>query len=107
MRLLLDECMPRRFGRALAEHDVESVQSMRWRGVSNGALLSRIRNAGFDVFITVDKGIPFQQNLRDLPFAVIVLRARTNDAGVLMQLLPRVRQALENIVRGSVVVIKA
>jgi predicted nuclease of predicted toxin-antitoxin system len=41
MKLLLDECMPRRFGRALLrEHEVETIQSMRWRGLKNGALLS-------------------------------------------------------------------
>jgi predicted nuclease of predicted toxin-antitoxin system len=106
MRLLLDECMPRRFGRALAEHEVESVQSMRWRGVSNGALINRISNARFDVFITVDKGIPFQQNLRDLPFAIIVLRAHTNDAGVVMQFVPRVREILKTIVKGAVIVVE-
>lgn len=74
MRLLLDECMPRRFGCALAEHHVATVQSMRWRGLRNGALLNRAR-AEFDVFITVDRGIPFQQNLRNETLAIIVLRA--------------------------------
>ena len=62
MKLLLDECMPRRFGRALSEHEVETLQSMRWRGLKNGALLNRARDR-FEVFITVDKGIPHQQNL--------------------------------------------
>jgi hypothetical protein len=106
MRLLLDECMPRRFGRALTEHEVESVQSMQWRGVKNGALLQRIRNHSFDVFITIDRGIPSQQNLRDLSFATIVIRARTNDAEVIVSLVPRVREALQTIRPGDLVVLQ-
>lgn len=105
MRLLLDECMPRRFGRALAEHQVATVQSMRWRGLRNGALLNRARTA-FDVFITVDRGIPFQQNLRNETLAIIVLRALSNDAEVLMALLPQVRTALSQIKAGEVIVVQ-
>jgi hypothetical protein len=107
MRLLLDECMPRRFGRALAdEHDVATVQSMRWRGVKNGALLNRIRTAQFEVFITVDRGIPFEQNLRNLEFAILVLQAPSNDTDVLLEMLPAVRAALATIDRGQVVVVR-
>lgn len=99
--------MPRRFGRALAgEHEVATVQSMRWRGVQNGALLIRIRDARFDVFVTVDRGIPFQQNLRNLEFAILVLRAPSNDTDVLLELLPRVRQTLAAIMPGQVVVLE-
>lgn len=106
MRLLLDECMPRRFARALADHDVKTVQSMRWGGVSNGALLRRISTEGFDVFITVDRGLPFQQNLRDLTFAIIVLRAVSNDTDVLLVLLPQLRVVLETIQAGDLIVIE-
>lgn len=106
MRLLLDECMPRRFARLLSEHSVETVQSMRWRGVANGALLNRIRAHGFDVFITVDRGLPLEQNITNLPFAIVILRARSNDADVLLELLPKLRAALENIQHGAVSVVQ-
>jgi len=104
MRLLLDECMPRRFGRALTEHHVATVQSMRWRGLKNGALLQRARGE-FDVFITVDRGIPHQQNLKNETLAIIVLRAFSNDAEVLMALLPKTREVLRSIQPGEVVVV--
>ena len=105
MRLLLDECMPRRFGRALSEHDVATVQSMRWHGLKNGALLNRARGQ-FDIFITVDRGIPHQQNLTNESLAIIVLRAFSNDAEVLMALLPKVREVLGRIGPGEVVVVE-
>jgi uncharacterized RmlC-like cupin family protein len=97
--------MPRRFGRALPEHQVATVQSMRWRGLKNGALLHRAR-AEFDVFISVDRGIPHQQNLRNETLAIIVLRAFSNDAEVLMALLPQVREVLSRIKTGEGVVVE-
>ncbi|HUP62279.1 MAG TPA: hypothetical protein VNA69_17880 [Thermoanaerobaculia bacterium] len=96
--------MPRRFGRALSEHEVESVQSMHWRGLKNGALLARARGQ-FDVFITADRGIPFQQNLRGVSLSIIVLRAASNDTDVLLQLLPKVRAVLARIKPGEVVML--
>lgn len=97
--------MPRRFARALSEHAVETVQSMRWRGVSNGALLNRISAHGFDVFITVDRGLPFEQNVANLPFAIVILRARSNDADVLLELLPKLLAALDSVQRGEVIMV--
>jgi len=97
--------MPRRFGRALTEHEVETIQSMRWTGLANGALMNRARDR-FDVFITVDRGIPHQQNLRKERLALIVIHAVRNDAEVLMQFIPRVREALTTIQPGDVVIIE-
>jgi predicted nuclease of predicted toxin-antitoxin system len=105
MRLLLDECMPRRFARGLAEHHVATAQSMGWRGIKNGALLNRARRE-FDVFITVDRGIPHEQNLAKETLSIIVLRAWTNDVEILMGLLPKVREVLTRIQPGEIVVIE-
>ena len=98
--------MPRRFGRALSgEHEVATVQYMRWRGVKNGALLALARDR-FDVFITVDRGIPHEQNLRNETLAIIVLRAPTNDVEMLMNLVPKVREQLHGIRAGQVVIVQ-
>ena len=66
MRLLLDECVPRRLGRHLAPHEFQTVQQAGWGGLKNGALLARAAES-FDVFVTVDQGIRYQQNLGDCP----------------------------------------
>lgn len=105
MRILLDECVPRVLCRELPEHQCTTVPQMRWRGLANGALMNHARNAGFDVLITVDKGIPKQHNVRNLPVALIVMRAYSNDLDVLMPLLPRLRDVLTTIERGHVVII--
>ena len=60
MRLLLDECVPARLQRALPSHQVSTVTQEGWSGFKNGKLLA-LAAARFDVFITVDKNLPYQQ----------------------------------------------
>lgn len=74
MRILLDESLPRPLSRLLAEHYVQTVPQMGWTGLSNGALLRRAADL-FDVVVTADQNIEFQQNLGELPIAVVVLLA--------------------------------
>lgn len=99
MRVLLDECAPRRLQRELPGHDVRTVAEMGWGGVKNGALLQRAA-AEFDVFLTVDQNVRYQQNLSALPIPVIVLIAASNDIDVLRLLMPKVRELLPNIQAG-------
>ena len=99
MRVLLDECAPRRLQRELPGHDVRTDAEMGWGGVKNGALLQRAA-AEFDVFLTVDQNVRYQQNLSALPIPVIVLIAASNDIDVLRLLMPKVRELLPNIQAG-------
>ena len=93
MRLLLDESVPVKFRRSLPNHDVRTVVEMGWSGVKNGKLLALAAN-GFDAFVTVDKNLPYQQNLTTLPVAVIVLDAVSNELPALHPLLPALERAL-------------
>ncbi len=86
MRLLLDESIPVKFRRLLPNHDVRTVVEMGWSGVKNGKLLALAAADGFDVFVTVDKNLPYQQNLTTLPVAVIVLDAVSNELPALQPL---------------------
>ena len=87
MRLLLDESVPSRLRRALPDHEVRTVGEMGWSGVKNGKLLALAATA-FDAFVTVDKNLPYQQNLSSLPVAVIVLDARSIELPALLPLVP-------------------
>ena len=79
MRILLDECLPARLRRDFPGHEVSTVPRAGWAGINNGQLLRLIAGSGkFDVFLTMDKSLPQQQPLKDLPFAVVVLRAKSN-----------------------------
>ena len=106
MRLLLDECVPKRLGRLLAPHDVQTVQHAGWSGIKNGALLARAAES-FDVFVTVDQGIRYQQNLVGLKIAVVALAARSNNIDDLEPLIPRLLGALEGARPGEVIRVAA
>ena len=79
MRILLDECLPKDLARELPGHVVKTVPQAGWAGISNGKLLRIIADSGkFDVFLTVDKRLPQQNKISLLPYAVVVLRAKSN-----------------------------
>lgn len=96
MRLLLDESVPRRLRRSLPNHHVKTVVEMGWGGIKNGKLLS-LAAAEFDAFLTVDKNLQYQRNLADLPIAVVVLDARSNELPALLPLIPRLEEVLAGI----------
>ena len=78
MRLLLDECVPRPLLRDLAGHDAHHVVDMGWSSKRNGELLKLMLSDRFDALLTVDRNLPFQQNLRASGIGVVVVVARTN-----------------------------
>lgn len=100
--MLLDECVPRKLKRDLPGHDVQTVTEKGWSGIKNGPLLRRAAQE-FDVFLTVDQGVEYQQNLVGLDLAIIVMVAAANDIDDLRPLMPRVREALTNISSGSII----
>ena len=101
MRIFLDECIDWRLARDIAGHDVSSAQQMGWAGLKNGELLARVA-AQFDVFLTVDRNLSFQQNLPALDIAVVVLRSRSNRLADLQRLMPELLSALSSAPRRTV-----
>jgi predicted nuclease of predicted toxin-antitoxin system len=102
MRLLLDECVPKRLKRELRGHEARTVQDLGWAGIKNGALL-RLANGQFDVLLTVDQGIEYQQNLSGLSISVVVMMAPSNDVDDLRPLLPAVEQARATLRPGEII----
>ncbi len=102
MRLLLDECVPKRLKRELLGHEVQTVQDMGWAGIENGALL-KLADGQFDALLTVDQGIEYQQNLSGLRITVVVMLAASNDVDDLRPLLPAVERALTSLRTGETV----
>ena len=79
MRVLLDECLPKDLAGELRGHHVRTVPQAGWASISNGKLLRLIADTGkLDVFLTMDKRLPHQNRVKDLSFAVVVLRAKSN-----------------------------
>ncbi len=106
MRVLLDECVPRKLRRQLVGHEVKTVAEMGWSGIKNGTLLRRAAGQ-FDAFVTVDQGIEHQQDLSGVDLGVIVMIAKSNAIDDLRPLVARVLVALKNASPGRVVRVKA
>ena len=96
MRILLDESVPSPMGRLLVGHEAISVQKRGWSGVKNGKLLA-LAAREFDVLLTADKGIEYQQNLQTLPIAVLIVLARSNRMEDLATTIPAVLAALQTL----------
>ena len=103
MRILLDECVPRRLRKELPGHDVFTVQEMGWTGKKNGELLQLMSGQKLELFLTVDQNLRFQQNLKGASVAVIVLVAATNRLADLVPLMPSTLRALASIKPGDIV----
>lgn len=99
MKILVDESCPRKlrndFG---AEHEVWTVRDKGWLGQKNGELLKLMVEAGFDLFVTVDRNLPYQQNTANLPIPVVVLCAGDNRRETLQPLIPK---NLERLAEGN------
>lgn len=103
MKLLLDEILPHDLRRELAGHEAHSVQYLGWSGIKNGALLARAAASRFDALLTMDSGVPYQQNVATLPIAVIMLSAASNDIDDLLPLVPNVLDELRNLKPRTVI----
>ncbi len=99
--MLLDECVDRRLAGDILGHDVKTVPEMGLAALKNGELLARAEDE-FDAFITVDRNLPFQQDVSRFSFAVIVLRAPSNRVTDLRRLVPQLLSALPAAKRGEV-----
>jgi predicted nuclease of predicted toxin-antitoxin system len=105
MKLLLDECMPRRLKQDFTGCQVFTVEDAGLKGLKNGQLL-QAASGKYDVLVTVDKSIPSQHNLVSLKIAFLILRAKNNKYDTLKELAPQAIVALENIQPGDVVYIE-
>jgi hypothetical protein len=103
VNILLDECVPRPLKSSFIAHGHSclTVPEAGFAGKTNGELLRLAQNR-FDAFITLDKGLPFQQNLANLKIALLVIRAKTNQMTDVLPHVPECLAALDSIRRGEV-----
>lgn len=100
MKILLDECLDRRLARDITGHEVKTVPQMGWATSKNGELLA-LAEKEFDIFVTVDRNLSFQQHLPRYNIAIIVLRARSNRLHDLRPLVPKLLDMLPMARRGK------
>jgi predicted nuclease of predicted toxin-antitoxin system len=103
MRILLDECAPRRLKREFTEYEILTVVDMGWSGQKNGELLKLMQQENFTVLLTTDQNLRYQQNLVQAGVAIVVLVAVSNKLADLLPLVPETILALGSIAPGAVI----
>ena len=103
MRLLIDECLPRtiKFLLASGRHECTTVQEAGFSGKENGELLT-LAERDFDVFVTIDKNIQYQQNMSNRSIAILIVRANSNDIDDIRPQVRHALAALETIKPGQI-----
>jgi len=104
VRVLLDECLPRRLKRELAGHEARTAPEMGWASKGNGELLA-LAAGRFDVFLTADRNLSYQQDLSSFDIAIVVLVARSNRLEDLRPLVPRILEVLPAAKGGTVTMV--
>jgi hypothetical protein len=106
MKILLDENLPRKLAGYLIDHDCTTVPECGWSGKKNGQLLI-LADPLFDLLLTLDKNLPYQQNLNTKRIAVLILLAHSNRIQDLLPAIPDCLAALATIQPGQVIRISA
>jgi hypothetical protein len=107
VKLLLDENLPHKLRSLLTGHDCFTATWMGWSGIENGELLRRAADAGFDAFISNDRGLEHEQNRATLPLAVVVLLSKDNKLATIERAVPQLVAALEGLKPRTFVKISA
>jgi hypothetical protein len=100
VKVFLDECVDWRLARDIVGHEVKTARQMGWSTIKNGELLA-LASGSFDVFVTVDRNLSFQQNLPSFRIAVVVLAAKTNRLADLRPLVPSLLAAIQSAQPGA------
>jgi predicted nuclease of predicted toxin-antitoxin system len=103
MKLLIDECLPRKLKNHLPGIECQTVPEAGLAGRKNGELLSLAERAGFPVLLTIDRGIEFEQNLRRRKIAVVLIHARSSRLDDLLPHAPEILRVLGSIRSGQLV----
>lgn len=104
MRVLLDECVDARLAPYIVGYQARTVHDQGWGGITNGKLLA-LAQQDFDVFITVDRDLTFQQHLPKYGLAVILIQSRSNRLADLLPFVPRLVDTIPIAGKGVVTVV--
>ena len=102
MKILLDECIPRKLKFSLPRHECQTVPEAGLAGKKNGSLLDLAESAGFEIFVTMDKGLEYEQNLAGRSIAILILRARSNRLADLLPLVPNLLRTVKPARKGEI-----
>lgn len=95
MKILLDECITKRLKPFLQEFEVFTVSEMKWNGIKNGKLMSLCIDNNFNLLLTIDKNLLFQQNLNNYNLSIVVLNSLTSKIDELILFMPSFKSQID------------
>ena len=105
MKILLDECVTKKLKPFLHEHEVFTVTNMNWNGLKNGNLMSKAVEENFDILLTIDKNLAFQQNTKDFEISIVVSNAKTSKIENLIPLASEFLARIDTFEKGKAIII--
>jgi len=106
MKLLLDECIPKKLKSSLKDFEVYTVPELGWSGVKNGKLMSLCIINHFDILLTIDKNMSHQQNLEKYPLTIVVLNSLTSKIDELVLFIPPFLEQVRNFEKNKAYIIE-
>jgi len=105
MKILLDECVTKRLKPYLPGHEVLTVTEKRWNGLKNGLLLEKAVEDNFDLLLTIDKNIMYQQKIDNYNIIVVVIDSPSSKIEFIKEFIPRFNETLVSFKRGNIYII--
>ncbi|MCX6352998.1 MAG: hypothetical protein NTX03_14245 [Bacteroidetes bacterium] len=105
MKILLDECITKTLKKHLVNHTVYTVANMDWVGMKNGNLMTRAIAEGFDVLLTIDKNLQFQNNMKDYKIAIVIFDSHNSKLESLLSFVPIFENQMNDFEKGKVYVL--
>ena len=106
MKILLDECITKRLKPHFQEFEVFTVSEMKWNGIKNGKLMSLCIANDFDMVLTIDKNLMFQQNLDKHNITIVVLNSLTSKIEELVSFIPSFKLHIKNLEKHKAYIIE-
>ena len=101
MKILLDECVPKKIKALLIDHTVFTIGQLEWSGLKNGMLIKRAEQKNFDILLTIDKNICYQQNTSSYNIAIVILNANNSNIETLQDYIPSFLNQINTFEKGK------
>lgn len=101
MKILLDECVTKKLIPFLKDHEVSTVSQMKWNGLKNGELISKVEQAGFEMLLTIDKKIKYQQNISKYNIIIVIINTSSSSIESLSEYIPNLNKAIGSFEKGN------
>jgi len=106
MKILLDECVSRKAKRLFANYEVSTVPEEGFAGLKNGKLLTASEDAGFDILLTIDKNMNYQQNINKFELVLVVFGVFKSGVKYMEELMPEFERQVDSFEKGKCYVIE-